>query len=235
MDDRRRHQLGACRGAGLRVHPGRRHADPPVRAGLAAGTFSQRHASCTTRRRAKPTARCKPCRRPSASFAVYNSPLSENAVLGFEYGYSMHATGCLVLWEAQFGDFANGAQVIIDQFLDIRQRQVAADAFAGPAPAARLRGPGAGAFQRPSGTVFAACRERQHPRRQLHNGRAVFPCAAPAGRPALGRAAPACPDDAQGPAQSGQAAGRLVFVRPGRRQRSSRSWMTRARETGPHR
>ncbi len=52
-----------------------------------------------------------------ASFAVYNSPLSETGVMGFEYGYSVVAKEALVLWEAQFGDFANSAQVIIDQFL----------------------------------------------------------------------------------------------------------------------
>jgi len=81
------------------------------------GTFSQRHLVLHDPETGESYCPLQVLPEAKASFAVCNSPLSENAVLGFEYGYSMHATGCLVLWEAQFGDFANGAQVIIDQFL----------------------------------------------------------------------------------------------------------------------
>lgn len=82
------------------------------------GTFSQRHAVLydpDTRERYTPLNHIEP--NQTQQLWVYNSNLSEFAVLGFEYGYSLVATDTLVLWEAQFGDFANGAQVIIDQFI----------------------------------------------------------------------------------------------------------------------
>ncbi|MED5323771.1 MAG: 2-oxoglutarate dehydrogenase E1 component, partial [Pseudomonadota bacterium] len=81
------------------------------------GTFSQRHSvwiDQETERRFKPL---KYITDDQAPFEVVNSMLSEEAVLGFEYGYSLAEPNALVLWEAQFGDFANGAQVIIDQFI----------------------------------------------------------------------------------------------------------------------
>ncbi|CAA9350344.1 MAG: 2-oxoglutarate dehydrogenase E1 component, partial [uncultured Chloroflexia bacterium] len=81
------------------------------------GTFSQRHLVLHDIEDGTPYVPLQNLPEAKASFAVFNSPLSENAVLGFEYGYSTHAPGVLVLWEAQFGDFGNGAQVIIDQFI----------------------------------------------------------------------------------------------------------------------
>jgi 2-oxoglutarate dehydrogenase E1 component len=81
------------------------------------GTFSHRHAvlhDVQTGKTHTPLAVLDP---GQAAFTVYNSPLSETAVLGFDYGYSLDVPDALVLWEAQFGDFANVAQVIIDQFL----------------------------------------------------------------------------------------------------------------------
>jgi 2-oxoglutarate dehydrogenase E1 component len=81
------------------------------------GTFSQRHAILydqTSEERYIPLANLHPDQAP---FEVVDSPLSEEGVLGFEYGYSLADPNSLVLWEAQFGDFANGAQVYFDQFI----------------------------------------------------------------------------------------------------------------------
>ncbi len=81
------------------------------------GTFSQRHAvfyDSETRDRYIPLEHVNATQ---AKFCVYNSLLSEFAVLGFDYGYSIGAPNMLTMWEAQFGDFSNGAQVIIDQFI----------------------------------------------------------------------------------------------------------------------
>jgi 2-oxoglutarate dehydrogenase E1 component len=81
------------------------------------GTFSQRHLvlhDVNTGQRHTPIQHLENAKAP---FELYNSPLSEYACLGFEYGYAVAAQNALVLWEAQFGDFTNGAEVIIDQFL----------------------------------------------------------------------------------------------------------------------
>ena len=81
------------------------------------GTFSHRHAvlyDAETRERYFPL---KNISDNQAMFCAYNSLLSEHAVLGFDYGYTLMAPDMLICWEAQFGDFANGAQVIIDQFI----------------------------------------------------------------------------------------------------------------------
>jgi 2-oxoglutarate dehydrogenase E1 component len=78
------------------------------------GTFSQRHAAWIDQ---KDGHKYIPLSSLNRRFQVLDSPLSEFGVLGFEYGYASQAPNTLVLWEAQFGDFANGAQVMIDQFI----------------------------------------------------------------------------------------------------------------------
>eukprot|EP01083_Nonionella_stella_P091053 254479_1 len=83
------------------------------------GTFSHRHAIVHDQVNCHPPVTLTPLSRleSDAKFQVCNSPLSEYGVLGFDYGYSLENPNSLVIWEAQFGDFANGAQIIFDQFI----------------------------------------------------------------------------------------------------------------------
>ena len=81
------------------------------------GTFSHRHAVLHDAKTGEKYAPLQHLPGAKASFEIHNSPLSEYACLGFEYGYSTVSPEAMVLWEAQFGDFNNGAQIIIDQFI----------------------------------------------------------------------------------------------------------------------
>ncbi|MGL4348587.1 MAG: 2-oxoglutarate dehydrogenase E1 component [Chlamydiales bacterium] len=83
----------------------------------ARGTFSHRHAQIVDQKTEKTYIPIQAAAKDNARFVVYNSILSEFAVMGFELGYSYADHKSLVIWEAQFGDFANGAQIIIDQYL----------------------------------------------------------------------------------------------------------------------
>ncbi|NDB52799.1 MAG: 2-oxoglutarate dehydrogenase E1 component [Chitinophagaceae bacterium] len=81
------------------------------------GTFSHRHAVLRDENTDKPYNRLSRIPGANGQFRIYNSLLSEYGVLGFEYGYALANPQSLVIWEAQFGDFSNGAQTIIDQFI----------------------------------------------------------------------------------------------------------------------
>jgi len=81
------------------------------------GTFSHRHAVLNDTKTNQRHCPLSECANHGATLEIFDSLLSEAAVLGFEFGYSLDMPDCLVIWEAQFGDFANGAQSIIDQFI----------------------------------------------------------------------------------------------------------------------
>jgi 2-oxoglutarate dehydrogenase E1 component len=81
------------------------------------GTFSHRHAVLTLEDSEEEYIPLAQLNNESAKFEIYNSHLSEYGVLGFEYGYALANPMALVIWEAQFGDFVNGAQIVIDQFI----------------------------------------------------------------------------------------------------------------------
>lgn len=87
------------------------------------GTFSHRHAVLMDQVKEQGYVPLKHLKEGQGRFDVYNSSLSEYAVLGFEFGYSVACQDALVIWEAQFGDFCNGAQIIIDQYISTAEQK----------------------------------------------------------------------------------------------------------------
>ena len=153
------------------------------------GTFSQRHAAFADTITGEEWTPLATLATGQARFQIYDSPLSETGALGFEYGYSVADLSALVLWEAQFGDFINAAQVIVDQFIASGEEKWNQTSAIRAVAAARIRGAGAGAFERARRTVLAALRRAEYAGGQLHHGRAVFPpaCGARSNSPRASR------------------------------------------------
>ena len=153
------------------------------------GTFSQRHAALVDYENEQVVDPAADLPGAQAPFWVYDSLLSEYAALGFEYGYAHANHDALVMWEAQFGDFVNGAQIIIDQYIVAAEDKwgqtnglvlLLPHGFEGQGPEHSLG---------PHRAVPHAVRRGQHPGVQRHHGGAVLPPAAPPGAPRRPQAA----------------------------------------------
>ena len=147
----------------------------------ARGTFSQRHAVLFDVRTGKEHVPLNSIAPAGTRFEVHDSLLSEAAVMGFEFGYAVAEHRALVMWEAQFGDFWNGAQVIVDQFLVASETKWAPAPGPRAAPAPRARRTGAGAFERAHRAVPHPVRRGQHAGLLSLHARVVLPPAAPPG------------------------------------------------------
>ena len=127
------------------------------------GTFSHRHAALVDFETGVPWVPARrPRRAPRPTSGSSTRCCSEYAALGYEYGYAHANPEALVMWEAQFGDFINGAQIIIDQYIVAAEDKWGQRNGAGPAAAARLRGPGPRALVGPHRALPHAVGRRQH-------------------------------------------------------------------------
>ena len=167
------------------------------------GTFSQRHAvlyDTQTGQTLGAAFRVAIASQPGARFDVFDSSLSEEGVLGFEYGYSVVAQDALVLWEAQFGDFGNGAQTIIDQYIAASEDKWKQTSRLTMLLPHGYEGQGPGTFERAARTFPATLRRKQSAGLLSDDAGAVFSSAAAPDKTRNGTAARR--DDAQESAAS---------------------------------